>query len=278
MEEKDTSYEETKEEEKKNILGKRKKQILSRLHTDENIKTIKTSKKPLRKLWILIILFVAIALIAGYNPGGIIPGYEPSWAYVNYDVEKFGMTRTIEDNFQSDWTASDLDYSWNELWFTTPASAFGTALFKEDFSETSVTALYGLISLLILGVAVIIFEKIDKKRDYSITKFTTIQCILYSAMIIPTVLILTSLLKFVGSYILIGHQYYRTPLTVRLGEVEVTRFNTWIYPVPYLLIVISFMIIAIIFTVMETDLRVILREQEKDNTYKKSSSNSKLWG
>ena len=110
----DALKEETKETTETTILRKRKSQILSKLHTYENIKTIKTSKKPLRKVWIIIIIFVIIALIGGYNLGGIIPGYEPSWAYLNFDIEKFGEVQTIEEDFPQGYTTDNLNFPLNE--------------------------------------------------------------------------------------------------------------------------------------------------------------------
>ena len=274
----ESTYEDTKLEEKKRILGTRKKQILSKLHTEENIRTIKTSKKPLRKLWIIILLLVVVGLIAACNPGGLIPGYKPPWAYVSYDMEKFGVSQTIEEYYPLYWTENDLGLPLNKFWFTLTPAAFAKALFEEDFTDSPVATLYGLIAILILGLAVTIFEIIDKKRDFSITTFATIQCILYSAMIIPCIFIISHLLKFVGTYLLMTHHYYESPIVINMGGIEISKFNSLLYPVPYLLIVIMFMLIAIVATVMETDLKTLLHEREKNDTYKKSSSISDLWG
>jgi len=273
----EANYDDIKEEEKRILIGKRKKQIDDKLHTEENIRTIKSSKKPLRRLWILIIILVAVALIAGYNPGGIVPGYTPSWAYINYEIETFGTTQTIEENFPQDWSENDLSLPINKAWFELPAISFGKALFREDFTDVPNATLLGLISILIIGFGLIFFEMLDKKNDYSLTTYTTVQCILYTSMIIPAVYALSNLIKFVGSYLLMGQHYHKLPITLRVGGVTVTKFNSWVYPVPYFLIVISFIIITIAFTVMEADLKVILKEMGKNDSYKKSSFSS-LWG
>ena len=273
----ESTYEDIKRDEKKKILGTRKRQILSRLHTEENIRTIKTSKKPLRRLWIVVIILVVVGLIAAYNPGGLIPGYKPPWAYVSYDIEKSGMSQTIEEYYPLYWTENDLSLPLNKFWFTLTPAAFAKALFEEDFTDSPAAVLYGLIAILILGLAVTIFEFIDKKRDFSILSFATIQCILYSAMIIPCVFILSNLLKFVGTYILMAHHYYEYPVVINMGGVEISRFNSLLYPVPYLLVVIMFILIAIAATAMETDLKTLLNEREKNVSYKKSSSVFDMW-
>jgi len=277
MKEEKTLDEDIKEDEKKKKLGARKKQILDRLHTEENIKTIKSSKKPLKKLWVLIIILVLIGLIGGYNPGDILPGYKPSWAYISFEIEQFGMTQTIEEDYYQGWTKNDLKEPLNHWWFTLPAVAFGKALFKKDFTETPSAAFYGLISILILGCSILLFEFYDKKKDFSVKTFSSVQCLLYSLMLIPSIYTLSVLLKFVGSYLLIGHHYYKLPQTIRIGDMEITKFNSFVYPVPYLIIIVIFILLTIIFTVIEIDMKTILKERETSETKIKTTLKPDLW-
>jgi hypothetical protein len=206
---------------------------------------MKYAKKPFPKLGILIIILAIIGIYLA-NTGSWLH-YSATW-----------KSGSIEEDFYK-----DLEGTNNSLiFFFNPPYSFIHGMSADYFLESPALALYGLYSLLIIGFVIIFFGLIDKKKNFSIINFHTIQFILYSLIIVPCVFIITSVIRFIQVFIITGHNigYYKDLLETILEDPSIIPKATPI--IPYLFIILFLIVITITFTVMDSNLRIILEENK----------------
>ncbi len=271
MREQEERIQQIRLDKKEKILDERKKQILNRLKTDENVRTIKISKKPLKKIGFLIIILAIFGLL--------IPNIVSPWYYIDYTIEntKSGKSYNYEAEFRSYTTVNDWDQKYYSF-FLTPEVSYYNGVFVSFFHTTPTDVNIGFFIILLLGVCVVLFELLDKKKDFSFELFTSIQAILYSLMLIPLIFISTSVLRFIGSYFLQAHHFgtgYQDLFSKSIYEKSEIEFL--ISPASIIVMLIVLFIILIVFTVMETDLRTILKEIEKKEK-EKNKPKRKMFG
>lgn len=250
-----------KSSKKEKLLDERKKQIFNKLKTEESKRTIKVSKKPLKKIGFLIITLAIIGLIVtNFSPWYYISmGFKSTSSDDIWQYEEFFYSNTDNNDFSQNLI--------NRGGLLSPEISYYNGIFKSYFDSTPSEINIGFIVLLLLGIAVVLFEWFDKKKDFSFEFFTTMQGIIYSFMLLPTIFLSMSVLKFISSYILEAHNFGSKFQNIAINfELKIYSL---ISPASIIIMVIILFLIIIIFTVMETDLRIIFKEVEK----KKEESN-----
>lgn len=254
---------------KEKIIQNRKKQILDRLKTDENIRTIKVSKKPLKKIGFLIIILALIGLLAtNYSP----------WYYYKMNIQnkENGRVYEYEEFLYSYDTINDWDNP-ESAFLIIPVVAYFNGVFISYLYVTPTDANIGFIIILALGLSIIIFEWLDKKKGFSFEFFTSVQAVLYSIMLIPTIYIGTSVSRFVASYLLQLHHFGPKPEEIFLPDfLYKAKIEFLLSPASIIIFLIILFLFLIIFTVIETDLRCILKEVDKRNQDRKKPIKNKF--
>jgi hypothetical protein len=203
------------------------------------------AKKPFPKLGILIIIFAIIGIYLA-NSG---PWVHHSARWKSGDVE---------ETFYKDLKGANS----TTILFFYPPYCYIHGIFADYFSESPTLALYGLYSLLIIGFVIIIFGSVDRKKNFSIINFHTIQFSLYALIILPCVFIITSVIRFIQSYIVGGHNIgYGEDLLKILSE-DLLEIPSTTPIVPYFFIILFLIVITITFTVMDSNLKIILEENK----------------
>jgi len=85
------------------------------------------------------------------------------------------------------------------------------------------------------------------------------------------------MLKFVGSYMMIAQTFFGDEINLKVATTEIVSLNSWIYPIPYILIIFCFMLIIIALTVIETDLKALLKDLEENVPAKEKTSIFNPW-
>ena len=204
------------------------------------------AKKSFPKLGILIIIFAIVGIyLANSGP----------WIHYSAKWKELGV---VDENFYKDLEGVNTEV----LVFFNPPFSFIHGMFEDYFFESPALAVYGLYSLLIIGLIIIIFGFIDKKKNFPIINFHTIQFILYSLIIIPCIFIITSVIRFIQIFIIAGHNigYGKELLETLIEDPSTIPRITPI--VAYLFIIIFLAIITITFVVMDSNLRIIREESE----------------
>lgn len=261
-----------KADRKEKILDQRKKQILSRLRTDENVRTIKVSKKPLKKIGFLIVFLAIIGLLATNTS---------PWYYMkfNYQDSNSGRIYSHEEFFYSYHDLDNIDEDNPAIeTLLTPETSYYNGVFRSFLHETPTDLNIGFSILLALGIAIVLFEFYDKKKGFSFEFFTSVQAIIYSLMFFPTIFISASVMRFIGSYFLVAHHFGSDfQNIIVIGDIGKTEVEFFISPAAIIVILIVLFLIIIVFTVVETDLRTILKEIEKKKK-EKNKPKTKLFG
>jgi hypothetical protein len=203
------------------------------------------AKKPFPKLGVLIIIF-AVACIYLINTGPWLH-YSANW--YSGEVDEF-LYKDLEG------VNSSVEFFFN------PPHAYLHGIFADFFEESPRLALYGLISLLIIGIIITLFGIIDRKKNFQIINYYTIHFILYSIIIIPCVFIITAVIRFLQIYILGGHNFGTGDELIKILGEDFTNMPKAVPPMSYMLIISSLVIITIVFTVMDSNLRIIREESE----------------
>lgn len=163
-------------------------------------------KKPFFQSGILLIIvaIICIALIT-YTP----------WAYIKADQEN--SSESADMFILKDFDKNELEYT-NES--VTIISVFEPkncsngdcnylGLTYDDFSDTPKATIYGFIGLAVLGFIFVIFQILDRKKNFDSDMFALVHSIFAVLAIIISVFILTLILKFFGVYLLL---FYNSPL------------------------------------------------------------------
>lgn len=234
------------EESAPGVKGARKEKIKDEI-LDESFKKAEISrglrlpeskppiKKPYEKFFPKLgILLIIIAII------GLVFIYTVPWAYAKYDTED----GTMETLFYKDFKEGDSEYQQIVNLFKSPNSDYiGVSI--DDFTDVPVSASYGFILLIILGIALTIFGILDKIYDFSIEIFTIIHFIFGIVTIILGMFIVLSVIKVLGSHFLL---YYNIFLISNPNIVLV-------FPSVFIVVILGFMIIKLAFTVMRIDFK-----------------------
>jgi hypothetical protein len=271
MREQEAEIKRIKSDKKEKLLDERKKQILNKLKTDENVRTIKVSKKPLKKIGFLIILLAIFGLL--------IPNFVSPWYYIECKLENPVNSKT--DSYKAEFRSYSQVNDWDQKYysyFVTPEVSYYVGVFFSYFYTTPTDVNIGFLIILLLGICVVLFEFFDKKKDFSFEFFTSIQAILYSLMLIPLIFISVSILRFIGSYFLQAHHFgtgYQDLFSGSLYEKSEIQFL--LSPASIIVMLIVLFSLLIVFTVIETDLRTILKEMEKREK-EKNKPKTKMFG
>jgi len=199
----------------------------------------KGTKKPFLKLGIILIFIAVISLV-------IVINHLP-WMFIKYDAE-YG---TIQEFYHRDFINEE-DHYYEEIddIFESPCTNCSNSsknyigLIKDDFTNIPKTTSYGFITLALLGIIFTIFGIFERIRNFSRELVTVIHSTFAAAAFIVSIIIALSTIKFLGSHFLL---YYNKPFIEASGVNDVIL----IYPVPLILIVISFAIMIIASTVMK---------------------------
>jgi hypothetical protein len=253
-----------KELEKDSILDPRRSQVEKKLHTSANIKKILVSKKPFPKIGIFLIIFAISGIVIVDN----LPWYTFNGSLCKIEDNKVVGIEKMELYFYSNMRTNVYHHS--AEWFFKGPYAYIKGISTRDLFESPRLAFYGLISLIILGIAICIFGILDKKRNFSIIKFRKIHLILSILIFLPCVFIITSVTRFISSYLLAGHNVgYGADISKYFPSFESVPSSST--PVPYILVISCLIIIIVALTLIESDYRIIRKETNdlKKNEYQK---------
>ena len=258
-----------KDLEKQRIIDLRKSQVEKKLHTKANIKKILVSKKPFPKIGIFLIIFAISGIIIIDN----LPWYNYNGDLLKFIDDQVVGYEKVDLYFYKD-MRTNIDHP-SAIWFFQGPYAHTRGLYSDDLSESPRLAFYGMISLIILGIAICIFGILDKKKNFSLIKFRKIHLIFSIFIILPCVFIITSVTRFISSYLLLSHNIgYGEDISRAFPELEkIPKTST---PVPYILIISCLIIIIIALTLIESDYRIIRKENNdlKKNEYQKFENHS----
>ena len=233
---------------KDKILELRKAQMYKKWHTDENIKRIKRSKKPFPKYGIILIIYSIISMaVVEYGPWmylktTYVSGIEvDGFIYKNLRVEDPNLLTYLIEPFNN-----------------------FHGMFKQFFYDIPAIISYALVILFLFGLIITIFGLIDRKKNYDVKKFREKQSYLYLFTIPPCILIITSCIPFISSYLLGGHNAGGEGSLENLLKniAGIDSLPMWTPPAPYFLIILTFFIITITFTILDSNLRIIMDEMK----------------
>lgn len=225
-------------EERENII---KEHILdetfkkAKMYYEKNKADKNKSKISYQKTFPLLGILLIIFSIFGLIFINIVP-----WAFIDFNAGYGDISFPIYNNFNE----QDIEYQDINDLFRSP-NFIGIS--NMDFSKTPALVSYGFFSLIILGLAIIIFALIDKFRQFSIVTFTMIHFIFTVSTVISGIFIVASVMKFFGVHFL---QYYNSGLI----EINISFLT---FPAAFILVAIGFIIIKIAFTIMRMDLGIL---------------------
>lgn len=247
-----------------------------------NISKVRDQRKTVNVFVIILFVLTIILVVLCYNPLGIIPGYKPAWAYVKYTTDFNSLLEkpeTIEVIYPQNWPSDPNLIVVNSLgnmpeelekklapfyriWFQEPRSV-QVGLDESAFTDVPNFILISLIVMLIIELIIIVNSYfLDKKYNYSITKFLAINSSFYIILLIPCIFILSLISRFLGSYVLI-QQHWGPPIQ-SLFEGTVDTITHWVYVVPLYLLFFVFATMIIIFLVLGINFRSIQKELYKE--------------
>jgi hypothetical protein len=180
---------------KKAKFLKEKKTINKRI-----VKSIKTVDRPFLKSGILLIIVAIIMLVfIEYSP----------WMYINQETDKGSTIHLVYRDFNQE---EEINQTVLNL-FQSPCNNCSNnsqnyiGLTLDDFTNSPKPITNGIIILMGLGIVFTVFLIIDKIRRF----LDEIVCALHSlfsiAAIIVSLFILISSIKFIGTYLLIYHNW-----------------------------------------------------------------------
>lgn len=211
----------------------RKAEILKGLRP---IEKKEVTKKPFLKLGIVLIIITIISLVAiNYTP----------WIYIKYDAENGIIQEFIHRDLKDGHYYKEFDYI-----FESPCANCSNnsknfiGLSKDDFTNIPKITFYGFIILFLLGIIFIIFEIIERKRNFSIKIVTLIHSTFAAATLTVNMFVIFTLIKFFSSNFL---------LYLNRSFIEVSGINNiiLIFPVPIFIIFISLISIIIAINIMK---------------------------
>jgi hypothetical protein len=133
----------------------------------------------------------------------------------------------------------------------------------DDFKNIPKNSSYGFIIIMLLGIIFTLFEMIERWRNFSIDKAIIAHSIFSAAALIVFVYILFISIKFISSNVVL---YYNRAF------IEIFSINNvfLIFPIPVILIVISFVGILISIIIM----KINFHELERKFLSKKNAFNT----
>lgn len=246
------------DKQKERILEIRKQQIEKKLHTDENVTVIRYSKKPFPKLALIILIFSIVGLYAVNNV---------AWIH----IETFDGTFNLEVYRDLKGQTSAIDSI-----FYSKTNSLNTGIMREYFFSCPTLATYGLVGILLTSLTVLIYGFLDKKKDFSVINFNTVKFVIFSVLILPTIFLMYSVVRFFGSYLIMSQSYVSPDEVYNLYPSMISGMH-WSYPASYILLMGSFVVIIIAFSEMDSSLRKILHELDRKHKNKLNNyKNQKL--
>ena len=241
---------------KEDILDEtfRKAEMLKGLRPKEKKKV---TKKPFLKLGIVLIIIAVISLVAiNYAP----------WMYIKYDAEYGTIQEFFNRDFKEGHYYNEIDYI-----FESPCANCSNnsknfiGLTKDDFTNIPKTTSYAFITLALLGIIFIIFEIIERRRNFSMEMVAVVHSTFAAAALTVSIFVVFTVIKFLSSYFLL---YYNRPF------IEVSGVNNvkLIFPVPIILIVISFASIIIAINIMKINFHEFEKKLVSEKTRSTLSS------
>ncbi len=212
--------------------------------------TKKHTKKIFPKLGILLIIVGVIGIIFINN----LP-----WAFIRYGTGDDKTETFIYRDFE---IVESLEEEINALL----KSPYYLGISDNDFIETPSLSSYCFFSLVILGVVITLFGLLDRWRNLSLEVFTITHFIFATIAIIPGIIIVLSVIKFLGAHILLFHN---APF--------VTAPDVIVFPTVFIIIALGFIIIKMMFTVMRMDFTELQKIRES-NISKQSSAHNAFRG
>jgi len=232
----------------------KKAEMLRGLQPKEKKKII---KKPFLKLGFILIIIAAISLFAiNYLP----------WMYVKFDTDYGPIQEVFNRDFEKGYYYDEIDYI-----FDSPCANCSNnsksfiGLTKDDFINIPKTTSYGFITLVLLGLIFIIFEIIERWRNFSIEIAIIVHSTFAAAALIVSVFVMFISIKFLSSYLVL---YYNRPFIEIFGVDNVIL----IFPAPIILIVISFASIMIAIILMKINFHEFEKKLLSEKTHSTLSS------
>lgn len=229
---------------KDKILELRKSQLYKKWHTEDNIKKIKSSKKPFPKFGFILIIYSIISMVvAEYGP----------WLYLK---TKYISGYEIEDFVFKNFRGADPKAL---LYYKEPAS-YIHGIHEEYFYDIPALINYALITIFAIGIIITVYGIIDRKKNYEVIQFREKQSYLYLLIIPPCILIIISCIPVISSYLILGHNAggFLEYILKNINQIESVPLCT--PPVPYFLVISTFFIITIGLTVIDSNLRIVKDE------------------
>ena len=249
MEREPTLIEKRKEEIKETMLDNafKTEEIKRSQHLSGKNPEKKSYKKTFPKVGFVLIICAII--------GFIIVSYVP-WAYIEYGPETELTTAIIYKNFKIE-SGENLEI------YALFQSPHYLGLSVSDFSETATLELYSFISLIALGILITIFGVLDKMRNFSWEVFVITRFVIGTVTIIPGVLIVFPVAKFLGAHFI---QYHNT-FPANYANITI------LFPAAFMLIIFGFIIIKLALTMVKIDFNKI-QETKEDEAFQETFSST----
>jgi len=225
-------------DEHKEVPRDYKYQIKQLKEENENIKK-KTYASKTFPICSVLIIIIAIICLLSIN----------SQPWADYQMNLGGQRITA--SFYRDFRIEGTHTNWG--FFDLPY-VYQIGITRDDFTNIPNYTYYSVLFMMLLSVLLIILWVLDRIRNYSSVTYYTINSIVYLLMILPCVITIHFVLRFINTYFLIAHHYGFQELIINeiLG-VEATPL--WIFPAPYILLVSGFFVIIISLTMIENGIK-----------------------
>ena len=216
----------------------------------------KKKKKPflLSGIFLIIVALICIGIIIK-APWAYIKAdqYENSGeadAFIFKDYDKYDLgddneSQTIINIFEPKNCSDDCNY---------------LGLTFDDFYTPPKITFYGFILLVILGIIFLLYQLIDRKRNFSFESFIITHSIFSAVTIIVCTYLLIVLLKFFGVYLLL---YYNDPFILSNNII-------FLSPVVLVLVFILLGIIKVMFSILKfnyNQLKQDIKEKDSKNPF-----------
>jgi hypothetical protein len=215
----------------------------------------KSRKKPIIKTGFIVIILALFAIIAGQ----FLP-----WMYLKYDGVTNCAEYFVNRNFEI-WGCDIEDVSPEVInLFSSPTSNQGRysgsfiGISINDFTNIPKTLFYIFLIVIIISLVFSIYILIDRSKKFDLDNKSMVYSIYATSCILLCIIVLSFSLKFIASYLML----YLNQANIQSIGINDARI---VYIVPFILIILTSIIIKSFLTVMKLNYRDIDKRIEKEN-------------
>jgi hypothetical protein len=220
----------------------------------EEKKIKKTVERPFLKSGIILILIAIIALaFIEYSP----------WLYIDYETDEGAGEQFFYRGFNEELDFNKINLTilnlfWSPCTNCSDNSQNYIGLTFDDFSNSPQTMSNGFIGIVLMGIIFTVFLIIDKFRKFSDDIILVVHSLFSAGIIVVSLLILISSIKFIGTYFLLYHNWSFIEISGITGV-------TLVFLVPIILVILTIAIIRGSIMMLKINFREMEKKLKLDN-------------